>query len=456
MPRWKSTTVRFRITLIAAVAVGLVLTASSVGLVLVQRAQLLNNFDTALEQRADQLETSLSSGDFSLAVTNSNSDDSAIQVVRTSGFVLTATNNLSGRPAVADPPIGGQGQVIRSFEDLPLRENTYRVLSRRVVTPSGPMILHVIESIDDLRDTLRLLVSALVASVPVVVLVMTALVWILVGRTLRPVELIRAEVDAVSDTNTARRVPVSEHDDEISRLARTMNGMLDRLSAANRRQQRFIADASHELRSPLTRIRTQLEVDRAHPDHADLVVSHRQVLEETIALQELVNDLLYLAGTDAMVPGLCRRPTDIDDLLLEEVRSVRITSDINVDIRGVSAAHSNVDPRQIKRAIRNLLDNATRHAATSVVVELSESGRGIELTVTDDGPGVPNTDIEMVFERFARTDEARARDAGGTGLGLAISREIAQRHGGTLVVDPGWPDGARFVLNLPSVSPPEP
>jgi signal transduction histidine kinase len=280
------------------------------------------------------------------------------------------------------------------------------------------------------------------------------LIWWLVARTLRPVESIRREVADISGQNLHRRVPEPSTGDEIARLAHTMNAMLDRVEEAAERQQRFVADASHELRSPLTRIRSELEVDLGDPGTADLVATHRSVLDETEKLQRLVDELLFLARSDAFEHHDRHSvAVDLDDTVLRETQRLRGTSTIPIDISGVSAAQVRGDPSDLTRVVRNLTDNAVRHAHSTVTIALSEHGGHAVLTVADDGPGIPPERREEAFERFTRLDEARAATDGGTGLGLAITREIVERHGGTIVVDPHHAAGARFVVELPLAAP---
>ena len=284
--------------------------------------------------------------------------------------------------------------------------------------------------------------------VPLAVVVLAALVWLVVGRTLRPVERMRAEVASIGLAELDRRVPEPPGDDEIARLAVTMNEMLARLEHAARRQQRFVADASHELRTPLTRMRTELEVDERHPDEADPAATRRSVLEEIAGLQRLIDDLLVLARTDGE-PTRRAEPVDLDDLVLEEIRAAD-GAPISIDGHAVSAAQVVGDRDELRRVVRNLLDNARRHATTAVSVELTERGGQAVLVVADDGPGVPAERRDEVFERFSRLDEARSGGAGRAGLGLAIVHDIVVRHGGTVVVADAPGGGARFVVALPS------
>ncbi|MCZ7535204.1 MAG: ATP-binding protein [Acidimicrobiia bacterium] len=186
----------------------------------------------------------------------------------------------------------------------------------------------------------------------------------------------------------------------------------------------------------------------AHPERADWQSAGQELLQDAMRLQRLVEDLLVLARADRPDAAMQREPADIDDLVLREVRRIRQRGAVTIDAAAVSAVQTNVDRDALTRVVHNLLDNAERHARTMVTVSLMSVGDGIELVVRDDGPGVPTMDRERIFERFARSDEARGRDSGGSGLGLAIAREIAHAHGGTLeLLDTD--SGATFRLTLP-------
>jgi signal transduction histidine kinase len=322
--------------------------------------------------------------------------------------------------------------------------------ARLVAVPAGDGQVFVLGSREDVDHSTRSLVSSLLVAVPLSTGVLAVLVWWLVSRVLQPVEDIRAEVDRISAHRLDRRVPVPPTGDEVARLARTMNGMLDRLAAAAERQRRFVADAAHELRSPLARIRTQLEVDAVHPETVDAAATQTAVLTETGRLQRLVDDLLLLARGDAGAADPARAGlVDLDDVVhgLAAVRRTPGGPVIETDAVAPAQVHGN--RAQLERAVGNLLDNAVRHAGSRVTITLHQSADGTAtLVVADDGPGVPPHAREMVFERFARLDDARSAD-GGAGLGLAIARDTAVRHGGALALDGGGPPGARFVLTLP-------
>jgi signal transduction histidine kinase len=267
-------------------------------------------------------------------------------------------------------------------------------------------------------------------------------------RALAPVERIRREVEQITGDRLDRRVPEPRARDEIHRLALTMNQMLGRLQDSRHRQQQFVADASHELRSPLASIRQGAEVARAHPGALPEGELADAVLEESGRMQRLVEQLLLLTRADEGAVVRTLQDVDLDDLALTEARRVR-RKGLDVDTTGVSAGRVRGDTTSLAQVVRNLVDNAARHADRSVTVTVREVADAVELSVEDDGPGIPEDQRERVFERFVRLDEARARDAGGSGLGLAIVKEIVTAHGGTVAVSSARLGGASFVVRLP-------
>ena len=441
-------TVRFRITLAAALAVAVVLGLTGVWLVAHQRQVLTENLDDTLVVQARALAGTAHDGQLPATLVPVADDDGIAQVVDASGQVVSSTPSLEGRPPVAPPP-SGDAAVVRTVDD-PALEGPFHVASVRGTDAGGdPIVVHVGAPLDDIVDSTRILTRSLVLAVPAVTLLLAALVWALVGRTLRPVEAIRREVDGIGASGLDRRVPVPEADDEVGRLARTMNAMLDRIEDGTRRQRRFVADASHELRSPLARIRAEIEVDLEHPEGADPAATSRSVLAETIGMQHLVDDLLALARSDAGAAPARRAPVDLDDIVDRQARRLRADGRVEVDGTGIGAARVLGDADQLARAVGNVIDNAVRHARSTVALSVTAAGDDAVVAVSDDGPGIPPDRRAEVFERFARLDGARARDGGGTGLGLAIARDVVVAHGGTIVVDPDHHPGARLVITLP-------
>ncbi|MFJ6747343.1 MULTISPECIES: ATP-binding protein [unclassified Streptomyces] len=290
------------------------------------------------------------------------------------------------------------------------------------------------------QDAVGTVRSAMLIGLPLLLVVVAGVTWLMTRRALRPVEGIRGEMAAITaSTDLSRRVPVPAAQDEIGRLARTTNETLAALETSVERQRRFVADASHELRSPIASLRTQLEVGVAHPELLDA----QGAVEDTVRLQRLAADLLLLARLDAG-----ERPSDARvDLaaLVREESSQRVADRIPVRVGELASVEVAGSRSQLGRVLGNLLDNAQRHADASVRVAVVRDGAWVVLRVDDDGPGVPAAERERIFERFVRLDDARARDDGGAGLGLAIARDVAVRHGGSLAVR----EGSVFELRLP-------
>jgi signal transduction histidine kinase len=427
----------------AAVAVALVLVVAGVVLVVRQRAVLTATLDQGLVQRADDIEAAVAEGGAPDQFA-SVGDEGFVQLVEDGGTVIASTPNLAGAP-----PLDLQSQsgidVIGTVTGLPVDDDAFRVLSRSF----DDLLLHVATTYDVVTESTIALGGSLALILPVVVALLAGLVWWLVGRTLQPVEEIRNEVASIGSGDLDRRVPTPGTGDEIDRLAATMNQMLERLETSIDRQQRFVADASHELRIPLTRLRTELELMQTWETRGDDQESLTSLLEETISMQAMVEDLLYLARLDSS-QGIQGSPVDLDDVVLEQVNTMDDQVDVEVRLGDLSAALVHGDKAQLARALRNLLHNAQRHAHSTVTVSLSELNGEAILRVRDDGPGVPIDAATHIFERFGRVDEARSTDAGGTGLGLAIARDIIERHGGRLVLaNPGRP-GAEFEIRLPT------
>jgi signal transduction histidine kinase len=462
-------TVRFRITALATLAVLAVLAVTAIGLVVVQRRALTDSLDESLATEARAVAARVEdAGAAVTAVDAPTVDDDAVAQVVVGDEVVAASRPALDRRPLAPAPSGTS--ATRTSDSVPGGDGAFRVVSQRVGGPEGggvggpATVVHVAAPLDDVDESVGLLARSLALAVPAVTALLAALVWALAGRTLRPVESIRREVAQIGATDLRRRVPVPPGDDEVARLARTMNAMLERVEDAADRQRRFVGDASHELRTPLARMRSEIEVDLAHPDRADLAATHRSVLDETIGMQHLVDDLLRLARADGVgdaaghPDGEGATPTGprLDEVVAGEVSRARAASPVALDLPAAAPVTVAGDRAELRRVVANLLDNATRHARSHVEVTVDDTDGAAEVAVTDDGPGVPPDQAERIFERFARLDDARSSADGGTGLGLAIAREIAERHGGTLTLDTAHRTGARFVLRLPSSAPPRP
>ncbi|MEO7982293.1 MAG: ATP-binding protein [Sporichthyaceae bacterium] len=442
-------TMRARITLIATAAVAVILLVSAYGLVTAQGRLLTRGVDEALRQRADNIAPEIVRGGFGTELPGEGDpEDSFLQVIDDQGRVVAATANVQALDPAARPVRTSGRTVIVTVEGVTRTNGQYRVLSRNI--GAGRTVV-VGKNLDDVNEGVHILTLLLAITIPLVSALLAGLVWWLTGRTLGKVESIRADVASIHGNRLDRRVPVPDTHDEISLLARTMNEMLDRVERATERERRFVADASHELRGPLTRIRSDLELSIAHPAAEDTASLHNALLSDAIALQELVDDLLFLARSESGTLGPRAETIDLEDLVLVEARALRDRGTVLVDTSAVSAARTVGDPRQLTRAIRNLATNAERHARTTVSFASRERAGVSEVVVSDDGPGIAPENRAVAFERFARLDEARSRDAGGTGLGLAIVADIVDRHGGAVTVtsrDGDNSGGTRFVLSF--------
>ena len=430
--RWRS--VRARATAGATAVVAVALVVGAIAFVAVLGWSLRDASTRAGEARAEELATRIGAQGVELV---RDLDDDQIVMVIDGGATVAASPDAEGLSVpVSDDP--------------------------QVLTVDGDAVLFVSEELDDDRtllvgvpteddaQTIGTVSVLLAVAVPLLVVLVGVITWLVIGRALAPVARIRSEVDDITADRLDRRIPVPPSGDEIAALATTMNGMLVRLDAAAQAQRRFISDASHELRSPLATIRQHAELSQAHPDATSVTELAGIVHEEGLRLQALVDALLLLAKLDEGESG-SRTAVDLDDCALTEVARLR-AGGIDVDGSGIGPARTRGDSRLLGQLVRNLADNAARHAHRRVAIGVVERDGTAVLTVEDDGDGVPPEERTRIFERFVRLDEARSRDAGGSGLGLAIVAGIADAAGGQVRVDDSRWGGARFTVTLPASS----
>ena len=362
-----------------------------------------------------------------------------VQVLR-DGEIVAASENVQGLAPLASP---SSGEHIR-LNDVPFTNAPFIVAA----AAHGDLTAIVGRNIDDEVDARNTVRKALLLGGPLLLAVVGAVTWRIVGRALRPVEDIRGEVERISARELDRRVPNVPGDDEIARLAATMNHMLDRLQTSQERQRRLVSDASHELRSPVAAIRQHAEVAGRHPEAMRVDELATAVLDETDRLQGLLEDLLVLARLDEG-GGSAAAEVDLDDIVLREAARLRQMTTIVVDTSGVAAGRVYGSVAALERVVRNLTENAARYARERIAVGLAQADGCVIITVEDDGPGVAPPDRERVFERFVRLDESRGRGTGGAGLGLAIVREVAASHGGKATLGESPLGGLRVEVRLP-------
>jgi signal transduction histidine kinase len=415
--RWWPQTVRVRLTIIATLAFAITLSLAAFGLVRVVHTNLIDRIAETNQTQLDELQAAVRRGD------------------------------------LQPPPVRECYQVPGGYlcsQAHPDRSGV-EAAQREIQTTAGNITLVAQQSTAAVNRTVHSVTNVLLVVVPAMILLVALAAWYFAGRALRPVEDIRVEAESITGTTMHRRVPEPETDDEVGRLARTMNAMLDRLEIASQRQRQFVSDASHELRSPLASIRTNLEVALRHADRADWPAVAGRALAEDARMEDTVSELLELARLDEVAgpaPLDTLPDVDLDELVLDDTVQERR---VPVDTSRVSAGRVHGRREQLTRVVRNLLDNAARHATSSVAVELrAGDDHTIELTVDDDGPGIPVEDRERVFDRFTRLDDGRARDAGGLGLGLSMVKEITEQHGGTVTIEDAPIGGARLRVRLPA------
>ena len=428
--------VRARTTAIAVTVVAVVLTTVAVAVVWLIGRTITDQVRDVVSARLDQLavappETS--------TVPSVDPEEEAIQVV-IDGEVVASTTNVEGRPPIASLEDGEEAVV----DDVVAGEGPFLV----VATVGGDRGILAARSLDDAVEVSRAATVSLAVGMPIVVAVVGVLTWYLVGRALAPIDAMRAEADRISAAELHRRLPDRGAGDEVGRLARTLNGMLARLEDAQRRQRRFVSDASHELRSPIASIRQAAEIGRTE---ADPVVRDlgETVLAEATRLQTLVDDLLVLASVDEGEGGGLE-DVDVDDLVLAEAERLRSTTAIDVDTSGVGPGRVRGNRRQLGRVFRNVADNAARHARATVAVGVATSDGRVIATIDDDGPGIPPEERLRALERFVRLDEGRGRADGGSGLGLAIVHDVTIAHGGRVALGTSPLGGLRVTVSLPA------
>ncbi|MFE0131877.1 sensor histidine kinase [Streptomyces sp. NPDC059037] len=467
--------VRARATLGASLVVAVALVAAGAAVLLSLRFSLIGEAEADADSAARRVASQITPGIAYDKLDLPEAEDNPVQIVDADGRLVAASEDLeriSGtgtaavRPEQASPAPGGDDdddddsaeEALEPGEPSDDKKFTdgsatvdgetedYRFAEVEVsVEKKGDLTVYAGGSLESQQSAMSTALTSLLIGFPLLLAVIAAVTWLVTRRALRPVDAIRSEMAAITASeDLARRVPEPDTHDEVARLARTTNETLAALQASVERQRRFVADASHELRSPIASLRTQLEVGAAHPELLDV----DGAVEDTVRLQELAADLLLLARLDAgEKPGATR--VDLAALAREELsQRARDRVEVRTDLSGAEVAGSR---GQLARVLGNLVNNAQRHARTHVTVATRAEGAWAVLAVSDDGAGVPESEREHVFERFVRLDDARTRDDGGAGLGLAIARDVAERHGGTLTVQEAPGGGALFELRVPLV-----
>ncbi|MFF3055999.1 sensor histidine kinase [Streptomyces sp. NPDC057909] len=456
----RTLTLRKRVSLWATSIVATAMIVASLGLLFGLRNSMWSNLDGTAAQRVTDVASLVQHHQLPTRIPSNGGDADVVEVMDSTGRVLASSDDdiQPGMPSRFPHPLPA---VVTAGHATTLPSLTigdrgdFRVVARPARVDGRPATIVAAASLRQAESALSTLATALAIGAPALTLLVAWTVSRTAGRTLRPVETLRRQATDIGATDLNRRLDLPPVRDEVHALAVTLNEMLARLDEASAAQRRFVADAAHELRSPLTAIRAQLEVVAAYPDPRRDPLVAAELLEDALRLNDLVEDLLALARSENPAS---RRPdtvVDLDEVVLAEVQRQRRLTSTCIDARQVSAGRVRGEQDALRRVVRNLLDNARRHAVDQVQVALGVRGDLVELTVSDDGSGIPAAYRAHVFERFTRLDEARSREAGGSGLGLAIVGKVVSAHGGAASAEEDPPPakgglgGARLVVHLP-------
>ncbi|WP_063002715.1 sensor histidine kinase [Nocardia mikamii] len=454
-PRWVSECVealwpparwglRLRSALVAAAVITVVLGFGAGIMLWLLYRSLIGAVDTAATARLDDIAAQLritAPAALNPALLAPSGYVEIVEITDSAGRVLRSSARGGDYPALVPNARTVVGQSVGGDSDL-------RLSARRVDSPGGPVTVAVAADIEPVEDTLAEVAIALAVGAPVVVVATAGATYALVGRSLRSVDAIRSRVAGIGSTDLSERVPVPPARDEVAQLAVTMNEMLGRIEAGHLAQRRFLSDASHELRSPLTTVLGGLELARDHPAAFDTELAAETLLPEAERMRYLIDDLLTLAAADEN--GLTVHATDVD---LDDVAAIALDAvggrDHVTITKNLRPVRIRGDARSLTRVARNLLGNALIHTHSIVEIHTSRTPPRAELIIDDDGPGIPVAERERVFQRFVRLQDDRGRDSGGTGLGLAIVAEIVAAHHGTVTIGDSPYGGTRVVVGLP-------
>jgi signal transduction histidine kinase len=443
--------IRLRLTLPFALAMALVLAGLGAFLYVRVASTLLAAVDQDLRGQTAELIARAGDEQRPLLDRDATNGPSLAELVGPDGRVERASP--AGLAALVDArvreEVAGGGAVRLTVDTPPGVRGDARWRLRAVRAPGGGVLVAG-RSLGSREESLDRLGHELVLAAPAALLLATLAGYLLAGAALRPVEAMRRQAEAIGASTPGRRLPVPPAQDELSRLARTLNDMLGRLEAALQHERRFVSDASHELRTPLALLRTELELAlRRTRSRDELEEAVRSAAEETERLSKLAEDLLLIARYDQGSVPLRREPVSAHELLDAVAR--RFSARAGALGRAVEVepddATLDADPARVEQALGNLVDNALVHGGGAVTLFARPFPDRVELHVADEGAGFPAGFAERAFERFSSADEARSR--GGAGLGLAIVRSVAAAHGGTAEAGARNGSGADVWIALP-------
>ena len=328
-------------------------------------------------------------------------------------------------------------------------DGPYLVMQRKVESPDGMVTLAAMTSLAPVLTAVQAAAQVLVVVMTVLLAAVAFFTWRLTGRTLRPVEQMRANVAAINEGDLSMRVDVPQGDRDLAPLATTFNELLARIEASVERQKHFISDASHELKSPVAATGVMLEAMREYPEAIDMGQAIGDLSAENERMGRIVGNMLVLARHDEGRTVVDPVPVDLFDLVREEALRLAHATSLDVDTADVHPVVCTTDRELLSHVLRNLLDNAGHYARERVKVSCEEREGAVRITVSDDGPGIAPQDRERVFGRFVRLEDSRSRKEGSTGLGLAVVRGTVEQLGGRVWFDEPELGGATACVELP-------
>ena len=432
--------IRARLTVFFVISIAGVLVFTGVALVNLVHRSLVTS-------ASNQIEDSIAEAQARFGI--SPLATSGVSMLAMDGDVVVQVTNRSGTQvwaassAIADAPVLARAAIdlsartgltisfVRTTVTNGLLPEISNGQAQKISTSRGPGYIFGFVYGKPIAHSEAALLSSVIVSFPLLLLLSGGLIWLGIGYVLAPVEAIRRRVDVIAARDLSERVPETGGDDEIARMAKTVNEMLDRLESSSKFQQEFVSNASHELRSPLTTLLATVERARSDLANANWSEVTDTIVREGRRLDGLIDDLFWLARNDENQVETIVVDVDLDDLLFEEAQRIRSSGELVVDTSTVTPTRVSGDPALLKRMIRNVVDNAARYAQSELRFDSHYDGSFAVVTVADDGVGIDVESSLRFFDRFVRADSARSRRSGGTGLGLAIVTDIVLRHGGS-------------------------
>jgi len=435
------------VTIGATAVLSFALLLTALGVAGLLRRSIEYDTRALLTERVGAVAAQISVGDFTDMLGSTGREIGQVQVIDAEGHVVLRTPGLADSTRFDVVPTPRRGQEVMTIVDGDTIDNDpderYQLIARAVDSPVGPMTVYAVTSLNSATRAQRHLEIRLLLALPLLAAFTGFVIHRVVGRAMRPVEAMRRDVEHISEGDLSSRVTPTASDDELARLGDTLNHMLERLENAAAQRELFAAAASHELRSPLSALRTELEVAQAYPDRADWPRTAENSLIEIDRLEHLARDLRVLTRNRNV--GVTDRRCDLAALTRRELdrrNFGHVRYHAEIDDGAVTAEND-----EVLQVLRNLLDNAERHARSTIDIRVDHEGSMVSLSVANDGVPIALADRDRIFEPFTRLDEARSLDTGGSGLGLAIVRSIMIEAGGSIEVTERT-HGAEFVARF--------